>query len=143
MPPAELLAIIEADHVALHAMMRGDPEPKKQLYSHADDATLANPLGPPARGWAAISSRLDQAASALRDGQHMFFERISDVTTEDLAYIIDVEHYHGVRVGTVGPTDFALRVTTVFRREADGWRIVHRHADAITTERPHESVLNR
>ena len=103
MPPAELAAIIEADHVALYAMMRGDPEPKKQLYSHADDATLANPLGPPARGWTAISSRLDQASSALRDGQQMSFERVSDFATDDLAYILDIEHYHQVRVGAVRP----------------------------------------
>lgn len=37
----------------------------------------------------------------------------------------------------------SLRVTTVFRRERDGWRIVHRHADPITEQRAPESVVQR
>jgi ketosteroid isomerase-like protein len=37
----------------------------------------------------------------------------------------------------------ALRVTTVFRLEDDGWRIAHRHADPITTPQATESILQK
>ena len=62
----------------------------------------------------------------------------------DLAYTVEIEHYQGQQfAGSDERHDFDLRVTTIFRREPVGWRIVHRHADGITTARPVESVLQR
>jgi ketosteroid isomerase-like protein len=134
---------IEQDHLALVAFMRGDPEPKKRLYSRAEDATLANPLGPPARGWDEVSRRLEEASSTLRDGGSLDFERISTFAADTLGYTIDIERYNQVRVaGSSELRDFALRVTTIFRLDDDGWRIVHRHADSITSPRSIQTALD-
>jgi ketosteroid isomerase-like protein len=139
----ELLRVIEEDHEALAAFAQGNPEPKKRLYSREDDATLANPLGPPVRGWAHIAPVLQHAAGSLRDGR-IAFERVSDYEVSELAYTVDIERY-SVRVIGRGEelSDIALRVTTIFRRESGEWRVVHRHADPITTPRPHESMLEQ
>jgi ketosteroid isomerase-like protein len=38
-------------------------------------------------------------------------------------------------------TPFTLRATMIFRPEDGEWKIVHRHADPITTPQAAESVL--
>lgn len=143
MSASDLVQAIEQDHRALDAFVKGDPEPKKRLHSRGDDATLANPLGPPARGWNQIAQALEHAAFQLRDGEVLGFERISEYATEDLAYIVEFERVRVKLGGSDELSPVSLRVTTVFRREETGWRTVHRHADPITTPRPIESTYRQ
>jgi ketosteroid isomerase-like protein len=76
---------------------------------------------------------MERAASQFRDGAIDTFERISEYTTADLAYIVEIERTRA-KMGESGDVgSVSLRVTTIFRREDDGWRIAHRHADPIQT----------
>jgi hypothetical protein len=43
--------LIERYYRAQGEFLRGNPEPVKDLFSHTEDVTLANPYGPPVRGW--------------------------------------------------------------------------------------------
>ena len=88
---SDLAAFIERDRQALDAIVKGDPEPKKRLYSRRDDVTLANPFGAPARGWQKVAETLERAASQLREGKVLAFERISEYATAELAYIVEIE----------------------------------------------------
>jgi hypothetical protein len=66
---------------------------------------------------------------------------LASSVTPDMAYIVEEERFRA-KVG--GREDFAsgaLRVTSVLRPEGAVWKIVHRHADPITTSRPPESVI--
>jgi ketosteroid isomerase-like protein len=132
---------LEEYHRAGVEITNGNPEVYKELYSRSDDVTLANPFGPPARGWSQVSDTLDRAARNYRDGEAVGFDNVSTVIGGDLAYTVEIESYR-TRVG--GADEIApvsVRVTTIFRREAGTWKVVHRHADPITASRPPESVL--
>jgi ketosteroid isomerase-like protein len=143
MSASDLAQVIEEYHRALEAFVKGDPEPNKKLFSRGDEVTLANPLGPPARGWNQVETTLDRAASLLREGEATRFERISEYATADLAYILEIERTRANAGGADEMSPISLRVTTIFRREDDGWRIVHRHADPITSPRPIESAVEQ
>lgn len=128
-------------HRAGLEITKGNPAVYKSLYSRADDVTLANPFGPPARGWSEVSATLDGAAEKYQDGEAVGVENVSTVLTSDLAYTVEIEHYRARVGGATELTPVSVRVTTVFRREDGVWKVVHRHGDPITTPRPAESVI--
>ena len=135
-----LAQVMEDYHRALDAFVKGDPEPIKMLFSRRDDVTLANPVGPPVRGWSQVAEATERAASQGRDGEHTGWETISEYATADLAYSVAIQRARMKLGGADEMSSVSLRVTTIFRREDDGWKIVHRHADPITSPRPIESV---
>jgi ketosteroid isomerase-like protein len=128
---------IEAFRRALEPYMKGDAEPVLELLSRAEDVTLANPLGPPTRGSADVRRAASQAAAMLRDGSVRGFEEVVRYSGPDLGYVVQLERTQA-RFEDTGTTmnPIALRVTMIFRREGETWRVVHRHADPITTSRP-------
>lgn len=132
----ELHEILEQYHAAANAFARGDPEPVKKIYSRRDDVTLANPWGPAVRGWSAVSHALDFASSRFRDGAVTQFESVAEYVAPELATILENERWTAKVSGKEVPSTFELRVTTSFRCEDDAWKIVHRHADPITTPHP-------
>lgn len=125
----ELIAKFQA---AASAFAQGDPEPVKRLFSKADDVTLANPFGPPVRGWASVARALDYASSRFSQGHVGEISNIASYITPGLATHLDTEKWNA-RVGGGELTEFTLRVTTTYRPEAEGWLIVHRHADPISS----------
>jgi len=97
--------------------------------------TLANPFGPAVVGWTNVSSALDFASSRFSDGDVIGIETIASYITSDLATFHDLEHWQ-TRVGGGELAQFDLRVTTTYRVEEGGWKIVHRHADPISSPNP-------
>ena len=133
--------LLERHHLALVEFVKGDPEPLKELYSRKDDVTLANPLGPPARGGDEVAKTIEHAASTIRDGEIIDFEIVSKLVTDELAYVLGIERQEAKLGANDEVTPFALRVTMIFRPEEGEWKVVHRHADPITTAQPAESVI--
>ena len=133
--------LIEQYHLALGEFVKGNPESVKELFSHGEDVSLANPLGPPARGWEQVAQVIERAASNFRDGEMVAFENVAKYVTPELAYVVRVERQAAKFGGGEAIAPSVLRVTMIFRPEDGTWKLVHRHADSITTAQPAESVI--
>src|SRR6266700_4084153 len=114
--------IVDQYHRAADEFSRGNPLPVKMMFSHQDDVILANPFGPPVLGWSKVSESLDFASSRFKDGQVTSFETIAK--------------WKAKVSGREQVSSFDLRVTSTFRSEDGGWKLIHRHADPITTFHP-------
>jgi ketosteroid isomerase-like protein len=132
--------VVEAYRQALGAFLNGDPTPVTELFSRRDDVTLANPLGPPRLGWAEVEKAIEEAAANFRGGNKSF-EEVSRYSTPDLGYVVQLERSDAQLVGSEDTVPISLRVTMIFRREGDTWKVAHRHADPITTARPISTAI--
>ena len=133
---------------AVDEFVKGNPRPTQELFSHEEDVTLANPLGPAApgigpiaHGWEQVARTQEHAASQFRDGEPVSVEIVEKYVTLELAYVVHIERAKAEIGGREDVAPLALRVTMILRPEDGTWKIVHRHADPITTAQPAESVI--
>jgi ketosteroid isomerase-like protein len=143
-PPAdaaELDRVIEQFRRAQQALLNGDAGPVMSMFSRRDDVTLSNPLGPTCRGWNEVEEATKRVAASFRGGGGVTYEEVSRYVTPGLAYLVQREHADTKVAGRDESSRISLRVTLIFRREDDSWKIVHRHADQITTLRPVEALI--
>ena len=118
--------------------VKGDFGPALRSFSERDDVVLCNPFLPFARGPDEVARTTEEAASHMADGT-LEVERVVAFSTADLGYVVQIERFAATIDGQQGSG--ALRVTLIFRREGDGWKVSHRHADPITTPRATGSIL--
>lgn len=144
--PQTFDAAFAASHDALRAMGHGDPAPSQRQYSRRGDEALSNPVSPPLVGHDNIARETAPIAAGYSGGFESFeFEEVVRVVTPDLGYVLGFERAMARRVGSDAASLMALRVTTVFRREPDGWKLVLRFADRNGTDgvRPDRSNVSR
>ncbi|MDQ3962658.1 MAG: nuclear transport factor 2 family protein [Actinomycetota bacterium] len=134
---------LNAFNMALNDYVNGDPRPVLAVFSREDDVTLCNPIGPPCRGRANVEWAAAEPSSHFTDGKVSGFEEVSSFVAADLGYVVRIERGQMHIDGSPEPVPYSLRVTLIFRREDEAWKIVHRHADPITTRRPLASAMEQ
>jgi len=117
----------EQFYAALNSTLNGDPGPMMEVWSHGSDASAMHPFGSRSLGWEEVRGGWEQAAQAFSGGQVALDEMVVFAISEDAAYTLGTEHGQAsVGDQTVG---IDWRVTNIYRREADGWKIVHHDTD--------------
>lgn len=135
--------LIKQFTLAQGELLKGNSEPAKEMCSRRQDVTLANPFGPVVHGWEQVAAATDQAASQFRDGEYVGIEDVSKCVTSELAYVVRIERAKAKVGGQQAVSPITLRVTMIMRPEDGVWKIVHRHADPITTAQPAESLIQQ
>jgi ketosteroid isomerase-like protein len=133
--------VMEHYHQGLHELVNGNCDSLKPMWSDTEDVTLGNPFGPFVRGRENVISTMERATGHYKDGEVIAFESVAKHVTPDLAYVVEVERYKAKVGGGHDLVPVSLRVTTIFRPEDGSWKILHRHADPITTSQTAESVI--
>lgn len=139
--PAALEAAIAESHEALRKILNGDPSGYAALFADRDDITLGNPFGPFGKGREAVLKALNNASTKYREGSVVAVERVAVYGSDTLVCLVEIEHDRAKLGASTEFAEFAARVTSVYAKVGEGWRLVHRHADPITTPRPAESMV--
>ena len=124
---ADLVAQVEE---SADALMAGDVDRYLAFIHHAEDYTLLNPAGGPARRGFDHSPESRRAMAQMFQSGSAKLELIETYASGDLVVLVTLERNHGV-VGGLPEQDWSLRVTLVFRRTQSGWELAHRHADPL------------
>ena len=124
---ADLVAQVEE---SADALMAGDVDRYLAFIHHAEDYTLLNPAGGPARRGFDDSPESRIAMARMFQSGSAKLELIETYASGNLVVLVTLERNHGV-VGGLPEQDWSLRVTLVFRRTQSGWELAHRHADPL------------
>jgi ketosteroid isomerase-like protein len=114
------------------AMHNGDAAPRKAMWARTDPVTLLG-AALSATSWKEIEPIFDHLQARFSNCTSCEHEVIAAGASGDLAYIVAFEHTTASVNGSPA-MPYALRATTVFRREDGEWKIVHRHADPVPSE---------
>jgi ketosteroid isomerase-like protein len=125
----DLGMFIDRCHAALTQQSQGNPRPLLDLWSRADDVTVMAAVGGYQVGFEAVSKLLTWA-STTQKFEGWSAENLVTLAGSELGMSVELEHYALHVDGE--DKGMTLRATQVYRRENDGWRIIHRHGDVLT-----------
>jgi ketosteroid isomerase-like protein len=126
----------------MNEIVAGNAEPLKGIYSHRGDVTVSGGFGGHFHGWEQVEKNAEFAASRFKGGQ-ISFENVSRHYTHDLAYSADIELGQVRLTGREDMSPLVLRVTIIFRREDGVLKLVHRHADPISSIHEADSLIQK
>lgn len=111
---------------ALNRMLNGDARSLGDIWSHGDAVTTMHPIGGREVGWDQVRGSWEQVAQMTSGGQVTLDDQFVHVLG-DAAYELGVEHGKFTLAGEAVTGD--CRVTNIYARESEGWKIVHHHTD--------------
>lgn len=112
---------------AMNHMLNGDASKIASIWSQSATLSTLHPTGTGDVGdWEAIRGAYEGMAQLASEGRFEL-KNASIYVLGDIAYETGTEHVSGQLGGH--PYQFTSRVTNIYRREAEGWKMLHHHAE--------------
>ena len=135
--------VVKEYNLAMSDFFKGNPDPINKIFSSHDDISLAQLSGSFVRGRKLVTETASFNATKYREGAETRFELLAKFVSPELAYIVQIEHVKAKIGGSDEISSLALRVTSIFRREEGAWKLLHRHADPLTSMQPTKSIMQK
>ena len=124
---ASLPDAADAFYAAGNQMLAGDLSGFEAIWSEADDISHLGPTGVICFGRSAVMDEFAKEAAMGFEGTLRAEDR-QFVESPQMGYLICVERTRGMtKAGESITVD--IRATTIFRKEAGDWSVVHHHTD--------------
>ena len=116
-----------AFYAAINGVCAGNAQGMESVWSHAADVSDFGPDGKTNIGYDAVIARFRREAG-MKMGGTVACTDMHTIAGDGFGVVTCVE----VCTGSVidgKPADMRFRATNVFRKEANGWKMVHHHTD--------------
>ena len=123
---------MERREEAARAFVSGEAAPLGRIVARDLPATFFGPGGGYEQGPDHVYSVYQRDAARFISGDTSF-EILQMAASDTIAYWVGFQRASARLDGSAEPVPFELRVTEVFRREGEEWKLVHRHADALAS----------
>jgi len=119
---------------AARAYVQGNAAPLSRMVTHHSPATFFAPTGGYEQGADAVSTKYEHDAESFKSGGDSHFEILQMEAGNDIAFWVGFQRATAQMEGSKEAVLFNLRITEIFRREGDDWKLIHRHADSLAAE---------
>lgn len=128
-------ALTETYAQANSALMTGDVGTWNRLVPLTEDFVLFSPFGgKPSRFADYTPEKYERMGRFFKNGT-FDQEVVQTFVSADMIVLATIERAN-VGVGGLPAQNWALRVTSVFKREGSQWKLAHRHADPFVEDVP-------
>ena len=116
------------------AYVQGDAAPINSIATQNAPATFFGPGGGRVEGAKEVASSYEKGAASFDIHGESNLEILQMAASDGIAYWVGFQHATAYFRGNPEAVPMKLRITELFRREGNEWKLVHRHADMLAEE---------